>query len=75
MMGGHNGDGALPKALGQERMENVEVEHIWNVWKNIYGTYREDKYGTYGKMYIGFLDLSQKVREGKRKIGLVRCTE
>ena len=60
---------------GRSVWKNVEVEHIWNVWKNIYGTYREDKYGTYGKMYIGFLDLSHKVREGKRKIGLVRCME
>ena len=60
---------------GRGVWKNVEVEHIWNVWKNIYGTYREDKYGTYGKMYIGFLDLSHKVREGKRKIGLVRCME
>ena len=39
---------------GVGRWKSVEVEHIWNVWKNLYGTYGEDGYGTYGNTHMGF---------------------
>ena len=31
-------------------MENMEVEHLWNVWKKVDGVGNgEDVYGTYGR--------------------------